>query len=110
MEREITSPARRGDTFPTLEAFYSADERRRRSGELDFGVWWRDGSTWPTYRVSWIEATGELYAIAQAGSRRVEVLGHFGARGAVEAGLRGWANQCGGPNSLAWVRRRARGG
>jgi len=48
----------------TCEAFL-ADPRRQRSLEVDFGVHWRrlddpGGSPW---RVSWIEATGELNAV-----------------------------------------------
>ena len=31
--------------YPTLEAYYAADERRLRSEECDYGVHWRlDGS------------------------------------------------------------------
>jgi hypothetical protein len=47
-----------------LDAFYAADERRKRSGELDFGVMWtaRPRETWPTFRVSFIRDTREFYA------------------------------------------------
>jgi hypothetical protein len=47
--------------FPTVEAFYTADERRRRSPELDYGVWWRRRGV--VYRLTWVEATGELIAV-----------------------------------------------
>jgi hypothetical protein len=97
-------------TYESLEVFYRSDERRRQSVEVDSGVWWRESQPWPTYRVTWILATGELYAVAAVPGRdRVELLGHFGARGAVEEALRGWADRCGELGSLGWVRRRARG-
>jgi len=79
-----------------------AAQRRARSAEVDFGVWWRlrpdDRVTW---RVSWIEATGELYAREQApGSDRYVVLGYFATRDEVEAFMDGWAE---GPHILtAW--------
>lgn len=51
-------------------ADWNAAERRRRSGEVDFGCHWvlKDEAVWSAaqrWRLSWIEATGELYAAAQ---------------------------------------------
>ena len=53
-----------GATYPSVDVFYAAGgERRTLSIEHDFGVMWREGTRRrPRYRVSWIEATGELYA------------------------------------------------
>jgi len=48
-------------TFPTVEAFYADDERRRRSPELDYGVWWEHRGV--RYRITWVDATGELIAV-----------------------------------------------
>lgn len=48
--------------YASVEVFYADDERRRRSPELDFGVWWRDRGG-VVYRLSWVEATGELIAV-----------------------------------------------
>ena len=47
-----------------FQAWKNAPERRR-SGEVDFGVRWtrRDGLEEPTWRISWLEQTGELYAV-----------------------------------------------
>lgn len=94
------------------EIFF-ADERRAKSGEIDFGVWWRDGSEYPTYRVSFIVDTGELYALDMQ-ETNAELIGVIeGAneedrRATVEAVLEGWADKCGQLNSLSWVRRRVK--
>lgn len=69
-----------------------AHPRRKRSPELDFGVWWRVPSSRAYWRVSWIEATGELYARELAlGSDRFLVLGIFPTEGQAEAAMEGWA-------------------
>lgn len=88
--------------FITREEFYK-NALRERSPELDFGVWWRDGYNHPLYRVSWLEATGEIYAIDQS-ENRVEILGRARTRGDIEQKLEGWAKVCGLMNSLQWVR------
>jgi len=99
------------------EEFYKNKERKY-SRELDYGVHWRDGQSWPTYRVTWVEATGEVYAIAND-EEMVEILGVVKesktldeiekAGGGyndlrIEKLLSGWANVCGQPNSLDWIR------
>lgn len=99
--------------FPSTEAFFAADERRRRSGEMDFGVWWRDGTFNVTYRVSAVRDTGEIYAIAMRSGPGV----HEGdiellAQGLpvdddyaeAERILDGWVEICGQADSLQWVR------
>lgn len=89
------------------KAKFYEDERRARSREIDFGVWWRDGSNLPTYRVSWIETTGEIYAIEQGTKNaHVEILGVITNETEVESRLEGWTQACGRINSLSWVRRR----
>jgi hypothetical protein len=111
-------------TFADEEAFFRADERRRRSGESDYGVWWRDelGAVW---RVSFVHATGEVYALHQGpptmtpmGRDLVMVSASAGVDGPLlvlaaglteaetEARLEGWAEMCGRPNSLGWIRER----
>jgi len=92
--------------------FYSHDElgvRRMRSPELDFGVQWRDAHSWPQYRVSWVEATGEVVAVKLLGSDQnayeYAILGTTtpGDREEIERVLKGWADACGGLHSLDWV-------
>ena len=77
-----------------------SDPRRARSPELDFGCWWTlGGRDWPRWRVSWIEATGELYAKEQApDSDRFIILGTFATRKEIESRLAGWAEE--GPQAL----------
>ena len=77
---------------------FMKDPSRKRSPEVDFGAHWRlahDPGGYP-WRVSWIERTGELYAV-ELGSperdRRVIVLGHYPNLEEVEAALEGWASK-----------------
>ncbi len=91
---------------------------------LEFGSDWTDGGA--RTQVSWIAATGELYAMRDPlgalvtdviGDTRaspvadtdlvVEVLGTVAGRTAVEAVMSGWEDAMGaGGDSLAWVRDR----
>lgn len=101
-------------SFPSLEAFYDADPARRHSGEADYGVNWTNGPRWPTWRVSYVQATGEVYAtqLGQIGGQgRVEVLGIVPPdQGGglyyrtLDVILRGWADEPGLP--ISWVRER----
>ena len=95
--------------FPSIGSFYAADPRRERSPEVDFGVMWRDGfAPWPFYRVSWIEATGEFYALTLSGrGGTVELLGAVPTREEADKVLDGWAYV--EPQDIAWVRNRLRG-
>lgn len=113
--------------FPSLDAFY--DDRpapeRRYSPEADFGVHWRtDGRTWPQWRVSYVKATGEVYAVEQTGACRVRVLAvvppddpaddpdpyHGVTRGryyfTLDAILDGWADPDTSGHDLAWIEQR----
>ncbi|ADR37716.1 hypothetical protein Ocepr_2268 (plasmid) [Oceanithermus profundus DSM 14977] len=70
---------------------------RKISREIDFGVHWRmlDDRSPSPWRVSWIERTGELYAVevAPLGHRRAILLGQYAERDEVEALLDGWAER-----------------
>jgi hypothetical protein len=117
--------------YADVEAFYAADERRRRSGEVDFGVWWRHGRR--IYRISWVAVTGELIAVqlspptvqpfsfgaepaglSRGGlgvvvyggeARTVSVLARIDTEAELEQILDGWAEVCGAEDSLVWIRR-----
>ena len=52
-----------------IEQFYSADERRRQSAEVEFGNNWFDAKG-SRYEISWVEDTGELYAMLELTPRR----------------------------------------
>ena len=76
---------------------WSNTPARRRSGELDFGCHWRlNGQAFPTWRVSWIEETGELYALEELAGIELEdrfiVIGRFPDEDAVELAMNGWAD------------------
>ena len=106
-----------------LEEFYAADERRRRSAELEFGRDWHDDNG--RCGVSWIEDTGELYLMREPfagvwgdafGDMRahqvsehalgVEVLGVVTGRGAAESVLSGWEQKMPAADGIAWLRDR----
>ena len=68
---------------------WCAVPERKRSPEVDFGVWWYipgEADWGPHWRVSWIRDTGELYAIESKshGPRRLVVLGKYRTRLGVE--------------------------
>jgi hypothetical protein len=108
--------------WASIEAFYAENPTRARSGESDFGVWWREPATpYPTYRVSVVARTGEIYS-HQAGSETVELLGIVEHRESdlptsleqplayteAERILDGWAEECGKDGSMMWLRGRLR--
>lgn len=93
-------------TFPSLKKFYGANYRRERSPELDFGVMWRVGTnTYSLWRVSWVKATGEVYAHNQKNGEGelVLLLGVIQGRDAIEVALEGWEKICNEEDSLAWM-------
>jgi hypothetical protein len=106
-----------------IEEFYSADERRRASEELEFGTEWRD-STGARYELSWVVDTGELYTmleptagglfedpfgdVYEAGHVRadqlsVAVVGWIPDRATVDRVLSGWEDEVGRAGSAAWL-------
>ena len=47
--------------YPTLDAYYAADERRLRSEEADYGVHWRlDGKDDVADFIAWLENPGDV--------------------------------------------------
>ena len=117
-------PATRQNVGVDLEAFYDEDPRRRHSEELEFGNDWGDGGA--RTQVSWVQDTGELYAMRDPlgglqsdviGDVRatpvsdeqltVEVLGVVKGRDAIGAVMSGWVKaMTASDNSIDWVRER----
>ena len=115
-----------GQTFsyllPSLENFYHSDpnpavvNRRFLSGEADYGVGWKLRG-WPgSWRVSYVQSTGEVYAVNNDVGR-VMVLGivpaDTRAKGEIyyhtlDRILDGWPERCGTPSGLSWVIARLR--
>ena len=106
-----------------IEEFYAADERRRKSAELEFGRDWSDASG--RVGVSWIEDTGEVYVMREplasvtgsgAGDIElvpmsedalgVEVLGVVIGRPTVESVMSGWEQKMSAIDGLVWLRDR----
>jgi hypothetical protein len=100
-------------SYPSLEAFYAADWRRRHSRERDVGLLWRDNGH-SAFRAAWVQETGELYLFTLGdpddGGGTVDVLEHrFGLR-EVELTFAGYREVSGRPGSLFWFLDRAGGG
>ncbi len=109
--------------YPNLETFYSEDSRRRPK-EADYGVGWKDREGYP-YRVSYVQATGEVYAVRlpdTAPNSRVYLLGvirpdnpdplaHWKGTGerwytTLDTILDGWWDGIPQPASIDWVAER----
>jgi hypothetical protein len=92
-------------SYPSLDAFYAADRRRRHSRERDVGLIWR-GARGATFRAAWVQETGEVYLYRHGhptdGGGTVDVLARRFGLGALQAALRGFRDVCGRPGSLDW--------
>jgi hypothetical protein len=105
-----------------IEEFYSADERRRQSAEVELGTNWFDAQG-SRYELSWVEDTGELYTMLELtpeadsftpfGDIEVEeipvdrlvvmVVGVVPNLDEVERILSGWPEQMAKPDGISWV-------
>ena len=109
-----------------IEEFYEADERRRRSEEIELGTDWHDAQG-VRYELSWVADTGELYVMREpsggvfedpfgdvfSSSTRVDtltvaVVGLIPDRDRLEEVLAGWEDAMGGGDSVAWLAERLR--
>jgi hypothetical protein len=110
-----------------IEEFYSADERRRQSAEIELGTNWFDAKG-SRYELSWVEDTGELYTMLELipeadsytpfGDIEVEnlpvdrvlvmVVGYIPSLPDVERILSGWPEQMTRPDGISWVADRLR--
>jgi len=109
-----------------IEQFYEADERRRRSEEVELGTEWRDRDN-VRHEVSWVADTGELYVMREPAPRMAEdlfgdefsgslpvdsvtvaVVGWIPDRDRLEQVLAGWQDAMAGENSLSWLAGRLR--
>lgn len=109
-----------------IEEFYAADERRRRSEEIELGTEWHDADG-ARYELSWVADTGELYVMREpdvpmtadpfgdvyrssvpTGEITVAVIGWLPERDRMEEVLEGWEAVMEEPNSVAWLAQRLR--
>ena len=110
-------------SFKTLEEFYQDDVRRRISPEADYGVHWRDGQWSNPWRVSYVQKTGEVYAINNGNHNPgpVRVLGTVPADPEPDIPKSGtnyyrtldrildrYPDHCGPTGGLQWVEKRLR--
>src|SRR5580692_1899679 len=102
-----------------IEEFYSGDERRRQSAEVELGTNWFDAKG-NRYELSWVEDTGELYTMLELtpeadsftpfGDIEVEnipvdrilvmVVGYIDALEEVERVLSGWSERMAEPDGI----------
>jgi hypothetical protein len=112
-----------------IEEFYSADERRRQSAEVELGTNWFDAKG-SRYELSWVEDTGELYVMLELepevdtwtpfGDIEVEtipvdrvlvmVVGYIPTLEDVERILSGWPAEMEKRDGISWVADRLRSG
>ena len=104
-----------------IESFYQQNEARRESAEFEFGDEWSDASG-NTYRLSWVEATGELYlmigpeasvsedifgdflvADEAVGALTVVIVATVATLGSLEDQLQDWEDAMLEENSLTWL-------
>jgi hypothetical protein len=110
-----------------IEEFYSSEERRRRSAEVELGTDWFDAKG-NRYELSWVEDTGELYTMLELtpeadsftpfGDIEVEkipvdrvlvmVVGYIDSLTEVERVLSGWPERMAEPDGITWVAERLR--
>jgi hypothetical protein len=109
-----------------IEEFYEADERRRRSEEVEIGTDWHDADR-ARYELSWVADTGELYVMREpsvpmstdpfgdlyepslpASALSVAVVGWIGDRTRVEQVLEGWQTAMENADSVSWLAERLR--
>ena len=87
-------------SFPSLDAFYLDDRRRRFSRERDVGLFWRDHGG-DSFRAAWVQETGEVY-LFRHGDGTVDVLGRRFGLGELQSALSGYRDVCGREASLTW--------
>ena len=105
-----------------IEDFYSQDERRSRSAELELGTDWHDEQG-RRYELSWVEDTGELYTMLEVTGELesftpfgdvetasvgldtlvVLVIGTIADRATLDTVLEGWQQAMGQPDSVSWI-------
>lgn len=109
-----------------IEEFYDADERRRRSPEVEFGTEWRDAAG-VRYELSWVQDTGELYIMrepvppvwedpfgdlgvqeASVNDVTVAVVDTIASLEEVEEVLSGWQEAMARPQGVEWIAERLR--
>jgi hypothetical protein len=107
-----------------IDDFYDADERRRESAEYELGDEWTDEQG-TMYELSYVEATGELYLMAEPdvpvstdlfgdfylGDEPVDgltvvVIGAFDSIDAVYDAIDGWEDAMVSQNSVGWLHAR----
>jgi hypothetical protein len=92
-------------SYPSLDAFYRADRRRRHSRERDIGLVWR-GAGEATFRAAWVQETCEVYLFKHGhpldGGGTVAVIDRRFGLGELQSALAGYRDVVGRSGSLVW--------
>jgi hypothetical protein len=107
-----------------IETFYEENEARRQSAEFEIGDEWTDADG-VRYELSWVEATGELYLMAEPDAEvlidafggyavvpeeidelTIVIIGQVGNHEHLQSLLEGWEDAMLAPNSLTWLKAR----
>jgi hypothetical protein len=113
-------------TAMDIEEFYDADERRRRSAEIELGTEWRDAAG-VRHELSWVQDTGELYVMrepvpavwedpfgdmivdqASVHDESVAVIGVIPTQEELDQVLDGWSEAMEEPRGVEWIAERLR--
>ena len=103
--------------YLTVADFYRDDQERAVSPEAQYGVWWQLGGSRGQWRISYVQRTGEVYAvnwdIGQESDGPLVILGTVPPDGGPEtlhvyyhtldAILAGYGEVCLGSASVEWV-------
>ena len=67
--------------------------RRKASVECDYGANWRRSEGWSSWRISWIEATGELYAVCidRTPPKNFVLIRRFATEAEADQAMASWA-------------------
>ena len=94
-------------TWTDEAAFVADDPRRGTCDEVDLGATWRVAGSNDAWRLTWLRATGELYA-CRADSydgfcTDVHVLAVVPRESDLDAMLEGWRDLRYDPDGMSWV-------
>jgi len=78
-------------------------QKRQYSLEVDYGMHWKGEFSYPNYRASWIQNTGEFY-LFNFGTAELQIIAVIKDREQLETRLTGWEKQCGQLRSLIWLK------
>lgn len=97
-------------TWPDEHDFLAEQPARRRSDEVDLGATWRAAGSVDTWRLAWLQDTGELYLCRNDSlvglCTSVHLLAVLAHEADVDDLLTGWRAARDGEDGLRWLQDR----